>query len=52
MGALKLAFATDVVDPYDRFDLWHEVACKAYAERVHDAVSGQLRGRHPVGAAR
>jgi hypothetical protein len=32
MGALKLAFATDVVDPCDRFDLWHEVACKAYAE--------------------
>ncbi len=32
MSALKLAFATDVVDPCDRFDLWHEVACKAYAE--------------------
>lgn len=32
MGALKLAFTADAVHPPDRFDLWHEVACKAYAE--------------------
>jgi AraC family transcriptional regulator, positive regulator of tynA and feaB len=32
MGGLKLAFTTDAVHPRDRFDLWHEVACKAYAE--------------------
>jgi AraC family transcriptional activator of tynA and feaB len=32
MGGLKLAFTTDAVHPRDRFYLWHEVACKAYAE--------------------
>ena len=32
MAALQLAFATDTVHPRDRFDLWHDVACRAYAQ--------------------
>ena len=32
MTALQLAFATDTVHPRDRFDLWHDVACRAYAQ--------------------
>jgi AraC family transcriptional activator of tynA and feaB len=32
MTALQLAFATDSVHPRDRFDLWHNAACRAYAQ--------------------
>jgi AraC family transcriptional activator of tynA and feaB len=39
MTALQLAFATDGVHPRDRFDLWHDVACRAYAEHECTARS-------------
>ena len=42
MTALQLAFATDTVHPRDRFDLWHDVACRAYAE--HECTA-QTRAR-------
>jgi AraC-like DNA-binding protein len=31
MPALQLAFTTDAVHPRERFDLWHEAACRNYA---------------------
>lgn len=32
MNALELAFSTESVHPRDRFDLWHSIACRAYAQ--------------------
>jgi AraC family transcriptional activator of tynA and feaB len=48
MTGLKLEFSTGLVHPRDRFDLWHDVACKSYAQhecasetasRFHGAIS-------------
>jgi AraC family transcriptional activator of tynA and feaB len=45
MTGLKLEFSTGLVHPRDRFDLWHDVACKSYAQHECTAtVANRFHG--------